>query len=312
MKLKRAIFERFEAKDLGEVGHFLGVRVVRDRVRKTICLIQDSYIEKMIARYFGEDIPKDLPHVPLACKSGERYKGVATKQEIKGFQERIGSAMYCAMMTRPDVAHAVADLSRHLNNPSPEHRIAADKLLLYLYRTRYLGIQFGGEHQEIQLMIASDAAFADDSETRKSSQGCIMSLFGGPVIWKAGLQATVTTSTTEAELLALEHTTKESIALKRLFREICLDLGEPIRVFCDNQQTIRLVVNDLERLTTRLKHVDIQNMWLKQEHRKGTFEVTYLSTAEMPADGLTKPLTRQPFEHFRALLNLKTVILKKT
>jgi hypothetical protein len=34
-------------------------------------------------------------------------------------------------------------------------------------------------------MIASDASFADDEETRKFSQGYIILLFDGPMVWKA-------------------------------------------------------------------------------------------------------------------------------
>jgi hypothetical protein len=60
-------------------------------------------------------------------------------------------------------------------------------------------------------------------------------LFGGPFIWRAARQTTVTTSTTEAELLALESTAKEAMALSRLFRNIKLDLGQLMTIFCDNQ-----------------------------------------------------------------------------
>jgi hypothetical protein len=134
-----------------------------------------------------------------------------------------------------------------------------------------------------------------------------MTLFGGPIQWKASKQATVSTSTTEAELLVLELTAKETLALKRLFRDIHLDLGEPWNIFCDNQQTIRLVVCEPERLSTKLRHVDIQQMWLKQEFQRGSFQVTYLETAKMPADGLTKVLSRAQFEQFRAHLNLRDV-----
>lgn len=58
------------------------------------------------------------------------------------------------------------------------------------------------------LSCSTDASFADDIETRKSSQGFIFKLFGGPVLWKSSRQATVTTSTTEAELLALNNATR--------------------------------------------------------------------------------------------------------
>jgi hypothetical protein len=80
----------------------------------------------------------------------------------------------------------------------------------------------------------SDASFADDNETRRSSQGYIFILFGGPILWRAARQATVTTSTTEAELLALEQTAKEALALERMLRNVSLDLGHLMEIFCDN------------------------------------------------------------------------------
>ncbi len=86
-----------------------------------------------------------------------------------------------------------------------------------------------------------------------------------------------------------------------------LKLELPLPLFCDNTQTIRLVVGAKERINTKLRHVDIHNMWLRQEHAKGTFRVQYLPTGEMPADGFTKRLPRQRFEHFRALLNFTDV-----
>jgi len=97
------------------------------------------------------------------------------------------------------------------------------------------------------------------------------------------------------------------MALERFFNNINLELGRLMEIYCDNQQTIRLVIGENQRISTKLKHVDIQNMWLRQEYAKGRFQVTYLPTAEMPADGLTKVLPRQKFEHFRSLLNLKDI-----
>lgn len=79
---------------------------------------------------------------------------------------------------------------------------AASQALRYLYATRYVGIQYSGFEEAQFLVISSDASFADDEPTRRSSQGYMFSLFGGPIIWKAGRQATVTTSTTEAVALA--------------------------------------------------------------------------------------------------------------
>ena len=131
-----------------------------------------------------------------------------------------------------------------------------------------------------------------------------MQLFGGPIIQKAARQATVTTLTTEAKLLALEHVAKESAALKRFLYKLRLDLRAAQGIFYNNQQIIQLVIEESKQITTKLCYIDIQNMWLKQEHAKGSFTVKYLLTSEMLVDRLTKALLRQAYKHFLAYLNL--------
>jgi hypothetical protein len=134
-----------------------------------------------------------------------------------------------------------------------------------------------------------------------------MSLFGGLISWKASRQDIVITLTTEAELFGVECTTKETMAMIRLFKEIDLLIEELVTVYCDNTQVIRLVVSANERISTKLRYVDIQNMWLRQEYERGSFDIIYLSTIDMLVDGLTKNLTRQSFEYFRVLLNLQDI-----
>ena len=303
-ELMKQIGEIYELEDRGEVQWFLGVRVIRDRVNRTITLIQDTYIDK-IAKRFNLHETGSFPKTPLPSEELEKYDGEATKREIKDYQERVGSVLYAAITLRPDIAFAASTLSRFLTNPSRRHLQTANQVIVYLYRTRFEGIQYGS-YTLSELSIYGDASFADDTETRRLSHGYIITLFGGAIIWKAARQTTVTTSTTEAELLALEHVAKELMALKRLLKELTLQLNTTWEIFCDNQQTIRLVVGENERIATRLRHVDIQNMWLRQEHSKGSFKVSYLPTKEMPADGLTKYLPAIQFEKFKELINIQS------
>ena len=58
------------------------------------------------------------------------------------------------------------------------------------------------------------------------------------------------------------------------------------------------------RIQTTLRHVDIHNCWLRQEAKKRSFEIKYLPTTEMPADGLTKALDKGKFDRFVAQLGL--------
>jgi hypothetical protein len=85
---------------------------------------------------------------------------------------------------------------------------------------------YSRELSDTSLIIALDASFADDKETRHSFYGYMISLFGGLIAWKAVKQNTVTTSTTEAEMKGVELTAKEIMGLQRLFQEIQLELGQ--------------------------------------------------------------------------------------
>ncbi len=60
---------------------------------------------------------------------------------------------------------------------------------------------------------------------------------------------------------------------------------------CNNQQTLHLVKAEIRKLYTKLKHVDIHNHWLHQEHKQGHITVHYIKSKSMIADGLTKALS---------------------
>jgi hypothetical protein len=103
---------------------------------------------------------------------------------------------------------------------------------------------------------------------------------------------TVSTLITKAELKGFAAIVKEFLAFERFLRDIEVIFTLSFKVYYDNQQIIRLVVDKNRRLNIKLRHIDINNMWLKQMYRNGRFLVEYLPTADMPADGFTKSLPR--------------------
>jgi hypothetical protein len=66
------------------------------------------------------------------------------------------------------------------------------------------------------------------------------------------------------------------------------------------------------RIQTALRHVDIHNYWLRQEAKKGSLEIKYLPTTEIPADGLTKALDKGKFDRFMAQIGLTSLPEIKT
>jgi hypothetical protein len=179
-------------------------------------------------------------------------------------------------------------------------------VLEYLAHTKDFAICYDGNAQDdLQLFVpSSDASFASDPDTRQSHQGYLFSLYDGPIDWKAGKQRSVTTSSTEAELLALSATAKQSIWWSRAFTAIGYSPGHETRIQCDNAQTIRLVKETSAKLATKLRHVDIHNHWLRQEVQKGVIKLQWSPSAETLADGLTKALPKQKHQLFLQHLNL--------
>ena len=227
-----------------------------------------------------------------------------TPQQIHAYQWKVGSINYAATITRPDIARAASNLSEFMQNPSPHHQEVADQVIAYLNGTRSYAIQYSDVIDEDTFAVSSDAAYADDLTTRRSTEGYLFKLFGGPIDWRSTKQKTVTTSTTEAELLALTAVAKETQFWKRFFSTIYLDLDHDISIACDNQQTLGLLDKESPLLSTKLRHINIHNHWLRQEVQQGRIKTQWIPTAEMPADGLTKSLPRQRHEKFVQQLGL--------
>ena len=286
--------EKYQLSGGEPLQWFLGIEVIRDRRQRLIWLSQSSFVDKII-NHFGIQGGKDPP-TPMATKELLPNEERASAASTRKYQRKTGSVLYLAVITRPDIAFAVSRLCRFNMNPSDEHHKAVDHLLRYLRATRTLALQLGGTDT---FDVYSDASFADNTIDRKSSQAYVMKLFGGTIGWRANKQDTVTTSTTEAELLALAQAAKESMFISRLVKELGVTLDDTkITIQCDNAQTIRLINSDVALLQTKLRHVDIHNHWLRQEALANRILVQYTPTTDMIADGLTKALPAQQFEKF--------------
>ena len=237
---------------------------------------------------------------------------------------------YISVFTRPDISFTHSILSRYLTSPGEQHLRAAIHAWRFLIRTRNLAMKTSAltpdntgysvpgptpnttpntKNPELEPIFfgASDASFADDPLTRASSDGYLFKLFGMPIDWKATKQRSVTKSTTEAELYALSRAASEVIWWNDLFRQLNFKTGITPVIYCDNQQTVGIVTKATERLQTKLKHVDIHQLWLRQAVERGEVNVQWTSTSQMPADGLTKALPKQKHIQFTRQLGLEDI-----
>jgi hypothetical protein len=114
-EFERKLIQRFEIRAIGEINHFLGIRVIRKREERKLFMIQDSYIQKLQERFKVEY--KSIK-TPLPIQELVKNEGIATEAQMKVYQNRIGSLTYTAIISRPDIAKAISKLAEFQQNPS--------------------------------------------------------------------------------------------------------------------------------------------------------------------------------------------------
>jgi hypothetical protein len=216
----------------------------------------------------------------------------------------MGSLMNPMIYSRPDIAYPVGKLSRYMANPSETHMTAAKHMLRYLSGTRCAGVVYSQQAQNHhQLVGFSDADWAGDKGTRKSTSGYVFMLNGGPVSWASKRQSSVALSSCEAEYYALTQAGKEAVWINQLLTEITGENQGPLTILCDNQAAIASTENP--RFHGRMKHVEIHHHFIRELVKDKKITVTWIDTDNMVADGLTKTLDRTKFGRFLKLLSVK-------
>ena len=290
----------------GPLEWCLGVEVVVGE--GSVVLKQAKYIKEVLEKFGMADCnPSAVPLDPGAVFSYADSPATAAEEAemlrapCNQYRALVGSLLYCAVATRPDIALAVSRISHVMSKPGPTHYRRALHVLRYLKGTVDLGIKYGGGSGPRNVLTAyCDADYAGCVDSRRSTSGFVFLLNGGPVSWLSKLQSTVALSTTEAEYVAVAACACEAVFLRGLLDDYLHRQGEPTLVWEDNFGCLQLTKDEV--LHSRTKHIAIRHHKIRELVREGEVIVTQCGTGDMVADILTKPLARKKFELFRASL----------
>lgn len=167
------------------------------------------------------------------------------EDEIFPYREAVGALMYAMTTTRPDIAFVVGYLSRYCENPTLAHWKTVERVIRYLKGSANYDILYRRSRRDnVCVNLYTDADFASDTETRRSTSGVFCLVNQAPVIWKSRRQSTVSLSTTEAELVAGCHGLSEVMWVEQSLRELGCMSDEVIH-YVDNQAAIRLIDNEV-------------------------------------------------------------------
>ena len=292
---KAAICDKFDMVDNGEIKYCLGLSIKRDRKNKVITISQSNYIENILVK-FGM---KNCRPVATPLEPGVKYFKTTEEDvqfDVKTYQQAIGSLTYAAICTRPDISAAVGALSQFMSKPSEIHWTGVKRILRYLRGTSNHGLLYDGNGCN-ELYSFSDADWAGDVNTRRSTSGYVNKFGNSTITWSSRRQPTVAKSSTEAEYVSLSAATQEVIWLRRLFKCLGIDSDSPSKIYEDNQGAIEISRNPKHH--DRTKHIDVCHHFVRERVASNEVAVLYCPTDNMIANIMTKGLGAVKYRKFR-------------
>ena len=222
----------FRTKDLGRARWALGMAIHQNG--KFIEIDQKKYLGDVLNRFETyHSKRKANPRTPLPAGLTlvkARDDEDTSEAAALPYRELIGSLMYLAVGSRPDIAFDVSMLSRFVS----KHNLLLWKAALHVLRYRRgrlnVSIRFDKRTRAVRKVTEDlralletgffgyvDSDFATDPSTSRSISGQIFMMNGGPVSWRSKQQPLVTTSTSHAEYVAGCEAARECVWIREFF-----------------------------------------------------------------------------------------------
>ena len=177
IELKAQISEHVEISDW-----LLDIEVKRDRHRYTLHLSQRSYIDSILHCYGLEDLkplstPLDMNTQLTTAQSPTTTTEIARMRDIP-YHKAVGSLMYAALSTRPDIAFTVQTVLQFSTKPGTAHWDAVKRIFRHLKETMDLWLTYGVSKMDLTGYKDADGSMAED---RHAISGYAFLIHGGTV-----------------------------------------------------------------------------------------------------------------------------------
>jgi hypothetical protein len=279
----------FKITDKGLLQYYLGINFTSTGTRGT--MDQKKYIQENL-EHFG--LHKANPRsTPLSNKPHPDPAQPLTENDAATYRSMVGVLVYL-LCTRPDIAHAVSWVTRHMHAPTTHDMLDATTIWQYLQHTKDKVLTFST--MEPNMHMYTDSNFGGCPDTGRSQTAYVLFMFGAAVAWKSCRQPVVALSTSEAEYMAMCAGAMEVLFFRGLLEELSIpQLAQSTPhtiVLCDNQAAIKMADEGADN--TRTKHIHRKYMFLKELTEGDLKQVapSYVQSNSNFADGLTKRLSK--------------------
>lgn len=215
------------------------------------------------------------------------------------FHRVTAQLLFASQRARPDLRTAISFLTKRVQSPDEDDYKKLARVVKYVRRTKFLRLKIEADHLD-QNHWFIDGAFAVHNDM-KSHTGAYMTFGKGMVNGLSSAQKINTTSSTEAEVVAV-HENIPSILWTRYFMEAQGYPLKPSVVHQDNQSAMLLEKNGIASSSKRTRHMNIRYFFVADVLERKEIALEYCPTDEMIGDFFTKPLGGAKFRRFRNII----------
>eukprot|EP00971_Amphidinium_carterae_P212578 4218778-Amphidinium_carterae.1 len=186
------------------------------------------------------------------------------------YRTSVGQLLWVSQL-RVDIAYAVKELSRALQQPDNEHVKNLKQLLRHIKGTIHYRVHLApkvrcNDRQEIKVDVESyaDSDWAGCNATRKSTSGTITTCWGSPLLHISRTQSTIALSSAEAELYAMGQATIEAQHIKQVIQEMTIPmLSKDITMSIHTDSSAGKAVASRLGLNHKTKHVQLKYLYMQ-------------------------------------------------
>ena len=303
--VRRSLLSKYELHDNGAIKRVLGLNIEK---RPDGYLIHLTDMIGDLCERHGVT-PDETTYTPVPANDVIELRAEGQRVDYFEYAGLLGSLLYIARMTRPDVLAAVVQLCQFQSAPRQYHMRKLKNILQYLCNTRHLGylVRRSGS---LELTVYADSSLANCHD-QKSLMGCAVFVGDALISYGSRKSRLVTLSSNEAEIVAALAAMKDLLFFKKI---ICCLTHPPIGVepspcdacvppplFVDNSGVLSFAEKGFTR---RTRYLDIEFYGLKSAADRGEFVLQYVKSAENRADMFTKNMCRAAIEDHREMIGI--------
>lgn len=185
-------------------------------------LSQKTYTTSILRRFEMDRFKEAVTPMVNNFLTGSDIDENSELLDVQHYQQIIGSQLYLALQSRPDILAPVLILARYMQKPTWYCYRVAKRLLRYLKGAAHLGLTYRSGGADLSAFVDSD--FASDTKDRKSMTVFIVKVGDNLINWGAKKQTTVTLFTCKAKYFAVSFGAQKIVWMGKLMNEICLFL----------------------------------------------------------------------------------------